>query len=1232
MTGISAQAFFVSEVEPSLLLVGSYDPWLVMLSIGLAVMSSTMALQLSDYAGRLTEPSHRHLALICGSLALGGGIWSMHFIGMLAFNLCTRVTYDALLTVLSVLPGVLASWVALVIVSQQQLSKMDLVLGGVLVGAGIGAMHYSGMAAMTMAPVLRYDPLLFSASIVVAVCLAMLALWVRFELSHRLGMTRHRAIVLGGVVMGGAISGMHYTAMTATRFIGAEDPKFDIDAQDHFYLAVAIAMVTVLVSLLVGVVVSLLRYRQLYREMQLSESRYRAIVDTAIDGIISINSVGIVEGYNRSAERIFGWKAHQVIGKNINMLMPEPQHSEHDGYLRNYLHTQHAKIIGYARDVMGLRADGNTIPIRLAVGKAGVPGKPVFVGFVADISQRVAMEKTLRKNEQQFRSLIANIPGVSFRCNVDSGWTMQFISDAIERLTGWQAEEFTEGKWAFSSIINPADTERVDREVRAALAKNQPYNIEYRLLCRDGSERWVSETGSGVRDENGEVLWIDGVIVDTTQQKIRNAEFEGVVNAINHALAVAEFDMKGNLINANSIFLALLGHSLEEVKGRHHDSLCFSKQPNPALFAQLVNELSTAHTASGEYRLQSQSGASIWVMASYNPVYDMDGKPSRIMLFANDLSQRRNMEIALRDAKEKAEAAAAAKSTFLANMSHEIRTPMNAIIGFSEVLLESDLTPSQQHQLTTIRNSARSLLGLLNDILDTAKLEGAAVELDETDFSLRALCEQVLYSLQLGAVQKGIELRYEYSIDVPPFFRGDALRIQQILLNLIGNAVKFTERGWVKLEVERHDETVLLRVSDTGIGIPDDRMQRIFDPFAQADASMTRRFGGTGLGLTICRQLAELMAGQVSVSSIPGQGSIFEVRLPLAEGNAPGLQKRSLHEKLPPMQVLIADDVAQNLELLELILGGDGHHVTSAHNGAQALQCAQETRFDVILMDLYMPVMTGLEAARQLRAFESDQQRARSPIIALTASVMQSDRVEAINAGMDGFVGKPVEKDLLMQEIARVTGHTTDITTALATHADRYSPVIDWEAGLQLWRDKAKLTKAIEGFLRVSNDQIPAIIAPTCSRNDIGLWAHKVRGAAGNLSLIRLFRASAVLEDKLKVNAEGDIDTALAAVLLAFDEVQAHLQMLPAAEKGTESVSAVAGADIVPLIDQLLDALQHSELDEDAISQLDAALSPTQTEVIFTALDNFEFDRARQDLIKLREKIQEDASQRELSP
>ena len=497
----------------------------------------------------------------------------------------------------------------------------------------------------------------------------------------------------------------------------------------------------------------------------------------------------------------------------------------------------------------------------------------------------------------------------------------------------------------------------------------------------------------------------------------------GKLAALERVMAVIEFDMRGRILTANQNFLDLFGYRLDDIRGRHHNLLCARGLAERTAYRELWRRLARGEFETGEYRRLAGDGREIWIQASYNPIFDAGGRPCRVVEFVSDISFHREMESALLAAKEHAEHAVEVKSRFLANMSHEIRTPMNAILGFTELLLETPLDSLQRGHLDTLRGAARSLLALLNDVLDTARLERGAVELESIEFSLRELAEQTCAVLRPTAVAKGLALTLEYAADLGEHFRGDPLRVQQVLTNLLGNAIKFTGEGWVRLQVQAEGAGVALLVRDTGIGIPADRLERIFEPFAQADASMSRRFGGTGLGTTITRELVLLMGGRIEVESRVGAGTTFRVYLPLPPAQAGRLGDAQPRAGLPSLRVLLVDDLAQGAEPLALELGRRGHRVRSTADGAQALAELRRGRFDVVLMDIGGPAIDWLGSVRELRRIEQGGGLPRTPVVALGRG--EDEREAAGEAGMDGFVVRGVAPEVLLDEIARVSGRQT---------------------------------------------------------------------------------------------------------------------------------------------------------------------------------------------------------------
>jgi signal transduction histidine kinase len=426
-----------------------------------------------------------------------------------------------------------------------------------------------------------------------------------------------------------------------------------------------------------------------------------------------------------------------------------------------------------------------------------------------------------------------------------------------------------------------------------------------------------------------------------------------------------------------------------------------------------------------EFRIVRPDGDVRTLRASAGLLVDDEGRPERVVGTLQDVTEGRRKEAALVRAREAAEDASRAKSAFLANMSHELRTPMNGVLGMTALALETELTDEQRSYVDAAHTSGLALLTILNDILDLSKIEAGKLTVELVSFSLRTVVEQAMQLLAPRAQQKGIALTAAVDDAVPPRHLGDPVRVRQLLVNLIGNAVKFTERGGVHVAVSLDAaERVEMRVIDTGVGIPEDRRQAIFEAFTQADGSTARRFGGTGLGLTICRELVRLMGGTLDVTSAVGEGSTFCAVLPMPRTHRAGTDHGKVRVRpvtgperpTPPrpLRVLLAEDNAVNATIARLLVERAGHAVTHVLDGAGAVEAVAREPFDLVLMDVQMPVVDGLEATRRIRAAGS-----RVLIVSMTANAMKGDEEACLAAGMDAYLSKPLSFSKLHDVLVR---------------------------------------------------------------------------------------------------------------------------------------------------------------------------------------------------------------------
>ncbi|MCR6632805.1 MAG: DUF3369 domain-containing protein [Magnetospirillum sp.] len=552
-----------------------------------------------------------------------------------------------------------------------------------------------------------------------------------------------------------------------------------------------------------------------------------------------------------------------------------------------------------------------------------------------------------------------------------------------------------------------------------------------------------------------------------------------------------------------------------------------------------------------QFRMRHLSGQDLWVRMRGVIAYGEDGRPERLVGSLGDITDRKRYEQErLRSAA--AEAASVAKSEFLAVMSHEIRTPMNAILGMIRLLLDTDLNAVQRDYAETVLSSGEVLLGILNDILDLSRIEAGKLELEKIAFDLPKVADSVVHLMMPRAKEKSLTLVSELAPDLPPRLMGDPTRLRQVLLNLLSNAIKFTEAGSVTLRlwvdgVSDGKATLHFEVRDTGIGISAEACERLFKNFVQADASISRRFGGTGLGLAICQKLVQVMDGDIGVASEPGQGSTFwfHIRLPVAEnvserGGQP-VEARSGR----PLNLLLAEDNAVNQKVATLILERGGHRVTAVGNGIQALHAVQAVDYDLVLMDMQMPEMDGLEATRRIRALPPP--KSLVPILALTANALAAEFERCMVAGMDGFVTKPFQIEVLFSEIARVMADNKRTSNTRPPEVPR-TPAVE-RAALDDLHDRfaAEQVGALLADYLMDTRSKRADMARWAAANDrarVQASAHDLKVNSANFGLASLRNLAEAIELSCQEGRWSDALHLMAELPGRLDETVAELRRL----------------------------------------------------------------------------------------
>ena len=677
-----------------------------------------------------------------------------------------------------------------------------------------------------------------------------------------------------------------------------------------------------------------------------------------------------------------------------------------------------------------------------AIGAVGVMDVKPHPDFderrVADLAQigRLAAEfmeraeLTRRQTERlELLRLAEEMAGVG-QWRLDAETMAVTWSDEVYRIHGVDRETFDPNYDDAVSFYHPDDRGPLMGAIAHSLATGEGYKHRMRVIRRDGAERLVLTHADTERGPDGKVRAMFGVFQDVTEQeRIHDAvaaserAFRNLAEQTSDIIAV--FALDGTFRYVSPGITRLMGWERDDLIGRktwdviHPDDHAQVKQAYADFFAAGPGGPSPQL----RYRGLHKDGSFRWLDAQPSILWDENGRPVEIQDNARDATATKQLEDDLMAERDRAEAAARAKTEFLANMSHELRTPLTSVIGFAGLLKQSSgLGPDERRYVDRSATSSDALLGVINDILDYSKLEAEAVGLDPLAFDPRGMIAGAVGIVENLCEAKGLTLTHSVEEAMPAGLMGDEGRLRQVTLNLVSNAVKFTGQGQVSVAATYEGGRMRVAVSDTGIGISEEKAATLFRRFVQADASTTRTFGGTGLGLAISRRLIEMMGGTIGVESQPGVGSTFWFEVPLAPAE-PDQETRGPDGDAAvdtSLRILMADDAVANRELVSAILGGMGLSIDGVENGAQAVEAVRAGAYDLVLMDVHMPVMDGLTATREIRAMTGTT--GQVPIIALTANV-QPEQVQLCHeAGMDAHVGKPIQVTELMATISRVLG------------------------------------------------------------------------------------------------------------------------------------------------------------------------------------------------------------------
>ena len=767
----------------------------------------------------------------------------------------------------------------------------------------------------------------------------------------------------------------------------------------------------------------------------------RGVFSTLGDAVLIITPDRRLVEINPAGEKMLGYRAEELRGKSVEII-----HVDHEKFIeageiinrafrrgetarfRNRLKRKNGQIFPIGNTVSLLHDDQN---------------RPVgILNIVRDLTEWVNVEQEL---ERQVADRTASLEEINSRfatileqapvgiLSIDlNGYVTEANPAALRVLGSPSREQTTKLNVLTLPTLAESDIGKLFEEV---LRTGQPQSMESWYTSHWGKKAYLRARLVPRLDKDGRRVGVIQILEDATASRQAEAELRKLYQAVESSpVSVVITSLDGAIEYVNPRFCQTTGYTREEAHGQNPRILKSGKQ-SPHVYNELWQAITNGRPWRGELLNRKKNGELYWESAHISPVIDESGQVTNFVAVKEDITERKRVEAELEESRREAESANQAKSVFLANMSHEIRTPMNAIIGMTELTLDTDLTEEQRDYLETVKNSGEHLLNLIDNILDLSKIEAGKMDLEDSRFNLRTAIEGVIKGLAARAVGRGLEISSRFSPGTPELLIGDPIRLRQIILNLVGNAVKFTTQGQVRVEVEPEEERtgrvkLKITVADTGPGLSPEQQGVIFEPFSQADNSTTRKFGGSGLGLTISKRLVEMMDGRIWVDSQLGQGATFgfnawfkldQTSTPAettdqSAGRTDGRNSEKID--LSKLSILVAEDNPVNQKMTRVMLERKGARVTVVSNGRQAVEATRKESFDLILMDVQMPEMDGLEATEIIRRELADDD-ACPPIIALTAHAMKGDREKFLAAGMDDYLSKPMVPQKLYQAVGR---------------------------------------------------------------------------------------------------------------------------------------------------------------------------------------------------------------------
>lgn len=755
-----------------------------------------------------------------------------------------------------------------------------------------------------------------------------------------------------------------------------------------------------------------------------SEERFRMLAETAPVGIFQADAEGQMTYLNQSWCDKIGLSFDETMGEGWKSALSDPSIYEDDPAWQGF------NVPGdkREREACFKKPNGDDLWVRTVNTAVFDESGAItsFIGVVLDVTEQHQTMDELKRSEKRFQTLADLSPAGIVRTT--NNGEMSYVNQSWLAIAGMTEKEAMGEGWI--EAMHPEDRDRIVGAWSNAVANGEEFKDEFRFQKPDGTTNWVMAIATPDVTEEGVINGHIAVILDISDVMVarraledERSRFKALTENVTDAIVTIGTDAVCRY--ASPALFELTGYTPGQVVGKpiHIPVAKDDRQELTDTFEDMF--AGRRERAVVAYRAEHKTKGWRWQEANIRLVRDADtGLPQEVISSVRDVTDRKLLEDKLRTARDQAEAAALAKSSFLANMSHEIRTPMNGVIGFADLLLESELDDVSRQYAMLIAESGQSMMALINDILDLSKIEAGQMTIASEPTDIRHTIGGTMRLMKAAAVKKGIELDADIGDTIPEHIVGDKLRLRQILSNLIGNAIKFTEHGMIKVRARRIEiegqPGLAIAVTDTGIGIPQSRQRAIFDEFEQADGSTVRKYGGTGLGLSISRRLAALMGGTLSVESVEGKGATFTLHIPLIPADTPLgdtgdlIADRKGHNAGHDdgRRILIVEDHDINQLLVEALINKAGFRSDIATDGLEAIDKIQQAEaegslYDLVLMDIQMPNMDGLQATRQIRKHGLSKEQL--PIVALTANAYENDVEACLEAGMQAHLAKPVK-------------------------------------------------------------------------------------------------------------------------------------------------------------------------------------------------------------------------------